>query len=242
MMADTFLALFAAHLIADFPLQTNWMLRRKKNPIVLLLHIAIVTAVTLILLGGAPWRPLVILASAHLVMDAIKVHLLKDTLTSFLVDQFVHLLVIAGLALAYPDAFANGVWAEHFPPNWLANCEAALCLVAGTIFSLQTGAIIIKKATERFIEEIGRDIQGLSHGGAYIGVLERALVMLLVIINQPAGVGFLITAKSILRFGDVKESHQRKLTEYVIIGTFLSFGWGLLVATITQIAIKHWMP
>jgi len=64
----------------------------------------------------------------------------------------------------------------------------------------------------------------------------------LILINQPAGVGFLITAKSILRFGDVKESHQRKLTEYVIIGTFLSFGWGLLIATITQLALKHWLP
>jgi len=64
--------------------------------------------------------------------------------------------------------------------------------------------------------------------------------MLLVLINQPAGVGFLITAKSILRFGDVKESAQRKLTEYIIIGTFLSFGWGLLIAALTQMALAHW--
>ena len=60
--------------------------------------------------------------------------------------------------------------------------------------------------------------------------------------GQPTGVGFLITAKSILRFGDVKESTQRKLTEYIIIGTFMSFGWGLAIAVLTQLGIQHWLP
>ncbi len=240
-MADTLLAFITAHLIADFPLQTGWILRRKKDPLVLLLHVAIVTAATAALLGGTPWLLLAIVAVTHLVMDAIKVHLWKDSLASFFADQFVHLAVIAGLGLAYPDAFADGFWAR-LPSDWLTNYQAALCLIAGTILSLQTGAIVIKKATEPFLKEVGSEIQGLSHGGAMIGVLERALVMLLILINQPAGVGFLITAKSILRFGDVKESHQRKLTEYVIIGTFLSFGWRLLAAVLTQRALQHWMP
>lgn len=64
--------------------------------------------------------------------------------------------------------------------------------------------------------------------------------MLLILMNQPAGVGFLITAKSILRFGDVKDSRSRKATEYIIIGTFMSFGWGLLVSALTQLAVRHW--
>jgi hypothetical protein len=60
------------------------------------------------------------------------------------------------------------------------------------------------------------------------------------LIDQPAGVGFLMTAKSILRFGDVRDSSQRKHTEYVIIGTFMSFGWGLLIAVLMQLGIRHW--
>ncbi|GAA0525533.1 hypothetical protein FHS83_001949 [Rhizomicrobium palustre] len=239
MMADTLLALVAAHLIADFPAQGEWLLRRKKNPLYLLLHIAIVIAAAILVLGAAPWPLLAILAGTHLVMDALKVHVLKDTLASFLIDQFVHLAVILGLGFLYPDAFANGFWARQ---DWLSHYQALLCLIAGTILSLHTGAILIKKITAPFVTEIGQEIQGLSHGGTYIGCLERALVMLLMLINQPAGVGFLITAKSILRFGDVKESAQRKLTEYIIIGTFLSFGWGLLVAALTQVALAHWAP
>jgi hypothetical protein len=240
-MADTLLALFTAHLIADFPLQSAWMLAHKKNPFVLLLHIAIVLLVAAALLGNTPWVLLAVLAGTHLVMDSIKVHFLKDTLASFFLDQFVHFCVIAGLGFLYPRVFTDGFWATGLP-DVLTNYQAALCLVGGMILSLQVGAIIIKKLTKPFVEEIGSDIEGLRHGGTYIGYLERALVMLLVLINQPAGVGFLITAKSILRFGDVKESHQRKLTEYVIIGTFMSFGWGLLIATITQRALQRWTP
>ena len=239
MISDTLLALITAHLLADFPLQTRWILQRKANPLVLLLHVAVVAVVAAMLLGSAPWRLLAVLSVTHLGMDAIKTHLLKDTLSSFVVDQFFHLMVIVGLGLAYPGAFAAGFWAA-LPSDWLIGFQAAMGLVSGTILSLQVGAILIKKVTEPFLAEIGSEIEGLSRGGAFIGVLERALVMLLILANQPAGVGFLITAKSILRFGDVKESHQRKLTEYVIIGTFLSFGWGLLVAVLTRRVLQHW--
>jgi hypothetical protein len=240
-MADTFLALVVAHLLADFPLQPDRLLLHKRNPAVLLLHILIVAVIAVFILGATPWPLIAILAGTHLIMDAVKVYALKDTLWSFLFDQSVHLTVIAGLAAFFPDTFALGAWAR-FAPGFLALYQSGLCLVGGTVLSLQTGAIIIKRVTAPFLEQTGSDIEGLRNGGTYIGCLERALVMLLVLINQPAGIGFLIAAKSILRFGDVKESHQRKLTEYVIIGTFLSFGWGLLVATITQLALKHWMP
>ena len=64
--------------------------------------------------------------------------------------------------------------------------------------------------------------------------------MILVLMGEPTGVGFLITAKSILRFGDVKESNQRKMTEYIIIGTFLSFSWALLVSALTKTALDYW--
>jgi hypothetical protein len=155
--------------------------------------------------------------------------------------------VIAALAAGFPQALAAGAW-TRLPPPGLMVYLAGLCLVSGIVASLQTGAILIRKATAGFTAQIEAEmnaaparIEGLDKGGLYIGCLERALVMLLILIGQPAGVGFLITAKSILRFGDVKDSGQRKLTEYIIIGTFMSFGWGLLIAVLTQAGIGHFM-
>ena len=238
---ETFLVLFTAHLIADFPLQPGWMVRRKRNPAVLALHIALVAAVAALMLGRLPLTLLLVLVATHLVMDAIKVYLLRDSLGSFVADQLVHLAVIAALALAYPSAAAGGYWGR-LPAELQTDYFIALCLVSGVIAGLQVGAIVIRKATAPFTREISDSIQGLEQGGVYIGCLERALVLMLVLMGQPAGVGFLITAKSILRFGDVKESAQRKLTEYIIIGTFMSFGWGLLIAVLTQLGIQHWLP
>lgn len=65
-------------------------------------------------------------------------------------------------------------------------------------------------------------------------------VMLLVLAGQITAVGFLVTAKSILRFGEIKDARQRRLAEYIIIGTFLSFGWALLVSLITVKAMAVW--
>lgn len=240
-MDASFLALLVAHLIADFPLQPGWMIRRKRHPAVLALHGVVVVGVAAIALGGWPAPLLLILVGTHLAMDAIKVYLLPDSLGSFTLDQVVHLGVILALALAYPHAAAHGWWAQ-LPGDWAAGYRVALALLGGVIASLMVGAIVIRKATAPFTGQLTGDISGLESGGTYIGWLERALVMLLILIGQPAGVGFLITAKSILRFGDVRDSSQRKLTEYIIIGTFMSFGWGLLIAVLTQLALQHWMP
>lgn len=239
-MYETLLALLVAHLVADFPLQPDWMIRRKRHPAVLGLHALIVIGTAALALGGWPGTVLLILVGTHLAMDAVKVYLLKDSLGSFTVDQVVHLAVILALALAFPGTFAQGGWAA-LPANFASAYLVGLCLLGGAIASLMVGAIVIRKATAPFTHQLSGDIAGLESGGTYIGWLERALVMLLILIGQPAGVGFLITAKSILRFGDVRDSSQRKLTEYIIIGTFMSFGWGLLVAVLTQLAMRYWM-
>ena len=244
-MEVTFIMLLAAHLLADFTLQPDALIKRKRNVLYLGLHMLIVAGVAVLILGGFPWLLLGILVVTHLIMDAIKVYILGDTLFSFVIDQSVHLLVIVALAISFPTQAAS--WWLRLPQNGQLMLICALVLVCGLIASLQVGAILIRKATAGFTDEIEAHVQagterieGLKNGGYYIGMLERALVMLLVLMGQIAGVGFLIAAKSILRFGDVKESHQRKMTEYIIIGTFLSFGWGVLIAALTQIGLMHY--
>ena len=50
-------------------------------------------------------------------------------------------------------------------------------------------------------------------------------------------VGFLLAGKSIFRFGDLTRAKDRKLTEYILIGTFLSF----LIAIITGIIVNRFL-
>ena len=47
------------------------------------------------------------------------------------------------------------------------------------------------------------DPESLPKGGRLIGRLERAMILMLVIAGQPDGIGFLIAAKSMLRFNEL---------------------------------------
>ena len=67
---------------------------------------------------------------------------------------------------------------------------------------------------------------------------ERILVLTFVITNHYEGIGFLIAAKSILRFNDIKGEHMRKEAEYVLIGTLMSFASSIIIGIITHLLLK----
>lgn len=71
-----------------------------------------------------------------------------------------------------------------------------------------------------------------------IGVIERLIVLMLVLAGEFTAVGFLITAKSILRFSDLDTTYKRKMTEFIIVGTMASFGWAIFVGLVAQSALS----
>jgi hypothetical protein len=70
--------------------------------------------------------------------------------------------------------------------------------------------------------------------GRIIGYLERIIILVLFLSDLPAVVGFLITAKSILRYAEIKNEKDKVMVEYVLIGTLLSFTIGISIAFITS--------
>ena len=87
------------------------------------------------------------------------------------------------------------------------------------------------------IEEDNTD-HSLEKAGKYIGILERLFVFGFIILNQWSAIGLLITAKSVFRFGDLSKSKNRKLTEYVLIGTLVSFGIAIAVGLAYNYVVK----
>jgi len=242
-LTETLLLLLAAHLLADFALQPRRLLRRKHEPAFLLAHVGIVTGVTALLLGGGPPGLLVVLALAHLVMDAVKVHALPDTLWAFLTDQLVHLAALAGVAAVWPEAAANGLWRGLLDgPGWLQWLQAWM-LITGLLLALPVGGVVIELALRPLTGALGSDDgpeRGLPGGGRLIGWGERGLVFVLFLTGAQTAIGFAIAAKSILRFGEISDSRHRRLAEYILIGTFASFAWGLAAAWLTRHGLGIW--
>jgi len=77
--------------------------------------------------------------------------------------------------------------------------------------------------------------QSLPNAGQWIGYIERILILTFVLIGSIEGVGFLLAAKSVFRFGELNKAEEIRTTEYVLIGTLASFA----IATLTGIAISH---
>ena len=91
-----------------------------------------------------------------------------------------------------------------------------------------------KQLNKKFRPNSLRPVTGLKEGGRIIGYLERLLIYVFILSGQFAGVGFLVAAKSIFRFGELKDSENRKQAEYIIIGTFTSFLLAIVVSLAAQ--------
>lgn len=72
-------------------------------------------------------------------------------------------------------------------------------------------------------------LQGLPNAGKWIGYLERVLILTFIYTENIEGIGFLLAAKSVFRFGELNRTQDIKVTEYVLIGTFLSFTIAIVI-------------
>lgn len=239
-MFETLLALTFAHLAADFVFQTDRLVALKTKAWGMALHIAIVVILAGLALGTLDPLLLGIIFMTHLAMDVIKTRWMGKSLTAFLTDQAVHMAVIFALAVCLPQTATQGLWGRLEAPQQLAY-YATLAVLSGLILSIWAGGIVIGMLMDPLASKFTDARKGIPNGGRYIGWLERGLTFTFFMIGHPEGVGFLLAAKSVLRFGDIAGAKEREHTEYVIIGTMLSFGWALVVAIGTRAAVNRWM-
>lgn len=220
-MTETLAALLLAHVLADFVLQSNAMGQSKHLPRSMALHGLIVLASVTVTLGSfSPW--LLALAGVHLAIDlAMTLYRLRG-IWPFLADQAAHLASLIALALLAPDLWTTGLWQPH------SQIPALMALTAGAIFATRAGGFAIGLLMKPWAAHTP---QGLPGGGQAIGNLERGLIFLLILTGQAQSIGFLIAAKSVLRFGSV--STEKEVSEYVIIGTLASFSWAITVSFAT---------
>ena len=221
-MTETLAALLFAHVLADFVLQTGWIAANKARPGVLVLHGAVVLATAQAALGRADAWELPVLALVHVATDAVKARFGNRALGGFLADQGAHVAAILALAAWRPDLWPGGAWAGTLWLPWM------MALAAGFVVATRAGGFAVGFLMQPWAANAP---DGLPNGGKLIGLLERGLIFLLVLVGQPAGIGFLIAAKSVLRFEATSKDQHRG--EYVIIGTLASFALALVFAYLT---------
>lgn len=235
---ELLLLLLTAHFIGDFYLQPEkWVKCRNDNHIKsiglwkhFLVHTILNTAVFLIsdLSFIQSTMAIGLISISHLVTDYWKSHR-KKNLTYFLIDQLIHILII-NLVWVYFSGFTL----EQIT-NFIGNIFTAKNMIIGISYILvcKPASVIIslalKKHTDGLIKDNENQDVGLVSAGSWLGYIERCLAISFIFMGQFAGIGFLVATKTIFRFGDLTKNKDMKLTEYMMLGTLLSYAIALLV-------------
>ena len=219
-----------AHTISDFYLQTGKSCSDKeKNGFMspkLYIH-ALITFVCAWLLSFSFnfWWMALIIAATHLLVDAMKCYASKCKYI-FFIDQLLHLIVIVAVCC---------LWNCDLPDCVSGMDEKYIALLSGVLICAKPSNIMIKEIFKAANIKVNNgsddDNTGdLPNAGKLIGIIERLLSLAFVLLGQYEAVGFIIAAKSILRFAE----GDKAKSEYVLIGTLLSFS----IAVFIGLAIK----
>jgi len=224
------LQLLLAHFVGDFVLQpTKWVddkLQKKGRSKYLYFHVGVHLLLLLLFLQFQHLGAIAVIVVLHYLIDLGKLTFTnpKNYRWLFVVDQVLHLLVLAGVLY----------WIEPYQiPFADLFQEKNLLLITFLVFVTFVSGIVMRMLLAPYIDEIAKDDEpgeggSLKNAGTYIGMLERLFVFGFILMQQWAAIGLLIAAKSVFRFGDLNKGKNRKLTEYVLIGTLLSFGLAIL--------------
>jgi len=246
---EVLVPLIAGHVIGDFSLQSDGMVAGKRQWGIRTIHAMVVAVVSFILLGYLPvwWWILPAIAVSHFLLDSAKTCVETATATCrwdwwkrngsaalFLVDQAAHVVSLAAIlwaaslvAPAKATLLGHGGWIGLFGPRYVK----LLVLVTGFVLATQGSGYFLGTMLKRFEQE---PEAGVPKGGYWIGVLERALIFIFILAGEPAGIGFLAAAKSVFRFGELKNKEDRKLAEYILIGTLMSFTFAMVIGYATK--------
>jgi hypothetical protein len=238
-----FVILLLAHLLGDFPLQFRWIRQQKKHWPARLIHSAVHAVLAYVLIANWNlWLVAAITGVSHYLIDWGLFSEKSKIFRGQIVDQALHLIVIGGVT-AYATAQSASL------PVWFALQPAIawdlVVVLNAVILLIPLGGNLIggfmapfqgqldnhySKLTHSNSTNGKSPVKGLEDGGKVIGYLERLLILVFIVANQYAGIGFLIAAKSVFRFGEFKESENRMEAEYIIIGTFASFLYAIVIS------------
>ncbi|RZS93724.1 DUF3307 domain-containing protein [Aquimarina brevivitae] len=224
-MLSFFFKLLLSHLVGDFLLQpTKWVEHKTKKKIrspYLYVHLLVHFCALVVILQTSYWVGIFAVIGSHYLIDLFKLYFTKpyNERLLFIIDQLLHILVLVGVSYYY--------YPQDMDLDFLITDQMILFFTF-LIVVTYAGSVIIKYLIAPWDNEIEFDNKSIPGAGKYIGILERLFVFSFVLLGTWSAIGFLITAKSVFRFGDLNEGKNRKLTEYVLIGTLLSFGIAIL--------------
>ena len=222
--------LLLAHLLTDFILQPkSWVEDRNRKHFAsfkLYLHGIVTGAVAWLMTGWTYWPIAIFITVTHILIDGWKSYR-TPVIKYFLIDQSLHVLVILG---CWYYSFIKWSDVQH---AWqqLNTQLSTWKIITALVFLTAPAGILIGQLTKQWRDKIA-DAESLANAGKWIGIIERIIILLFVLLNQYSAIGLLVAAKGIIRFNE--KDRQETKTEYLVIGTLMS----IVLAIVTGLLIR----
>jgi hypothetical protein len=222
--------LWTAHVLSDFVLHPyRWkgdLLSRPYSMKASFLHALLAALVSyLMLLQWRGWLLPLVLFSGRVLIDFVKFRQ-ASPIVFFLINQIAQVILIgATWYFLVSNREEVSIWVKQFLQD-----EKIWVLLFGFVFVIYPCQYIVKYATGKWSNPLisdSSDGEALVNAGKWIGIFERVIILVLVIYAKFEAIGFLIAAKSFIRFSET-EKNSRSKTEYVLIGTLISFTLAML--------------
>ena len=230
-MSQLFWNMLLAHVIGDFYCQTGRSCTGKREQgllgIDLYVHAFIILVLSwLVTWSWTFWWGALVIGVVHLFIDAGKaavertlkvngdpIYRTRYAVWPFVVDQLLHIALIAVVAWWW-QCYNGWSQLEWVNDGWLMMAMALLlCWKPANLLTKH----ILRYCQVKILQDQPEHTTFKS--GALIGTLERWLIVFFMFLQQYEAIGFLVAAKSILRFSETKESEK---SEYVLAGTLVS--------------------
>lgn len=232
-MLSLFLLLLLIHLLADFSLQPlSWIIDRQEKKArsgKLILHVFTHSLLSwLVLFNFHLWWVALAIFVTHWLCDVWKSHQ-KTGLASYLTDQIFHIAVLAVLSFMISQQNADLPILDLFnePEKWLV-------IACVTLAALRPIGMVVMYFMKKF-ELDASDNHALEHAGKWIGYFERIIIIMSVLVQAYTVLGLLVAAKSLLRYNE--NNRNRKHTEYVLVGSLLSWGLGMALGLTARLVM-----
>lgn len=237
-----FLLLLLAHVLTDFYWQpSKWVADKKERSFrskYLYLHIGVAIVTSYVFLGH--WNnpfPALAIGLIHGIIDIIKIEFDKNGSAKwFVADQVAHVITIAVVAILLTSNFSVSM--DTFK-LWLYKPKT-LAQLSGALLCLTPVSFLVGILTRPWRDELDTLVpdanDNLANAGRWIGMSERLLIFVFVVVSQFSAIGFLIAAKSLLRYndkntaGEIPPAYISKKSEYVLVGTLMSYTCAIAIA------------
>ena len=250
------------HILGDFYFQTDLMAKEKdKYYSKLIKHALIYLAIAVVIIipvfSFNVLIAITLLSICHWIIDSIKFYLIKTNKINekqklvFIVDQVLHILSIILISFFFmrkgqsikPLSFVENIFNSINVSEYKLLCWTLLLLIIWKPTNVIIKHLLIQfkpnpHGNQQDANQQGANQQGANQqdtnkrAGAFIGVLERLIIIILLSIQQYSAIGLVLTAKSIARYNKISEDKQ--FAEYYLLGTLLS----AVVALVSYIIIS----